>query len=77
MADLDDEFDESAESQVPEPVEAPDVEPDEMADRTHGKFPWREEAYMTLGIVYYGGHVAHWAWLQVQDQLFPLVQPFV
>lgn len=75
MADLDDESNEAAETQVPEPVEEPDVEPDKMADHTHGKTPWREKAYKTLGIVYYGGHITHWAWLQAQEQLFPLVQP--
>ncbi|WP_225638585.1 hypothetical protein [Streptomyces solaniscabiei] len=77
MADRDEEPTESAENQAPEPVEKPDVEPDEMADHTHGKTPWREDAYMTLGIAYYGGHIAHWAWLQVQDQLFPLAQPYM
>ncbi|MFG3007399.1 hypothetical protein [Streptomyces calvus] len=77
MADLDEESNEAAETQVPDPVKEPDVEPDQMAAHTHGKTSWREEAYMTLGIVYYGGHIALWAWLQVQEQLFPLVHPYM
>jgi hypothetical protein len=77
MADREEESNESAEAQVPGPVEKPDMAPDETADFTHGKTSWREEAYMTLGIVYYGGHIAHWMWLQAQDQLFPLVQPYM
>ncbi|MDX3549298.1 hypothetical protein PV729_44065 [Streptomyces europaeiscabiei] len=77
MADRSEEYDESAEAQVPDPVEEPDKEPDKTTDLTHDKTSWREKAYMTLGIFYYGGHIAHWMWLQAQEQLFPLVQPYV
>ncbi|MFE7037223.1 hypothetical protein ACFU9Y_43740 [Streptomyces sp. NPDC057621] len=76
MADREEEFNESAEDQVPDPVAEPDKVPDEPVF-DHDKMSWREEAYMTLGIVYYGGHIAHWVWLQVQEQMFPLVQPYV
>jgi len=77
MADPEEKSNESAEAQIPEPVKEPTKAPDKTTDLTHGTTSWREEAYMTLGIVYYGGHIAHWVWLQVHEQLFPLVQPYV
>lgn len=76
MADRDEEYNESAEDQAPDPVETPDKKPVETG-LGHGRTPWLEEAYMTLGIVYYGGHIAHWVWLQALEQLIPLVQPYV
>ncbi|MFF1680759.1 hypothetical protein ACFVYG_32565 [Streptomyces sp. NPDC058256] len=76
MADRDEESYESAGASIPEPVKEPAKVPDETTDLTRGKTSRREEAYLTLGIIYYGGHVAHWVWLQVQEQLFPLVQPY-
>ncbi|MFJ4473135.1 hypothetical protein ACIP2X_37365 [Streptomyces sp. NPDC089424] len=68
MADREEYHDESAEAKTPaEDLGAP-------LPAAPGEPAWRKGTYEVLGVLYYGGHIAHWAWLQVQDLVNPLVQ---
>ncbi|MEU0845891.1 MULTISPECIES: hypothetical protein [Streptomyces] len=69
MADDEINSNESAEDPIAEPAGTPPSMPDTMS--------WYEATYMTLAIAYYGSHTIHGVWLQMQEQLFPLVQPFL
>ncbi|CAM5679609.1 putative protein OS=Streptomyces griseomycini OX=66895 GN=FHS37_007641 PE=4 SV=1 [Streptomyces griseomycini] len=69
MADHEDESNESAEAKNPAEV------PGTLFSPAHGK-PWHEGTYQVLGILYDGAHIVHWVWLQAQDLVNPLVQPW-
>ncbi|WP_405606277.1 hypothetical protein [Streptomyces sp. NBC_00076] len=73
MADDEINSNESAEDPIVEPAEEPAGTPPSIPDT----MSWYEATYMTLAIAYYGSHTIHGVWLQMQEQLFPLVQPFL
>ncbi|MEV7144654.1 hypothetical protein [Streptomyces tauricus] len=64
---------ESAETGEPTPAEKSSSTPHPL----HGQRPRTERTYWTLGIVYYGSHLATSAWLTAQEQVFPLVQQYM
>ncbi|GHH68048.1 hypothetical protein FHS35_009245 [Streptomyces umbrinus] len=73
MADDEKKDKESAETEKLAPVKKSASAPHLL----HGQRPWAEKAHWTLGIVYYGSHLATSAWLTAQEQVFPLVQQYM
>lgn len=67
MADHADESDESAEGKNP------GQGPGTPRSRAHSGV-WLGITCHSLGILYYGSHFVHAAWLKVQDLVNPLVQ---
>ncbi|MFJ5212285.1 hypothetical protein [Streptomyces nigra] len=70
MADRDENHDESAEAKHPAENSGASL------PATPGERVWLycKGTCEVLGGLYYGGHIAHWVWLQVQDLANPLVQ---
>ncbi|MFI1700716.1 hypothetical protein ACH419_32785 [Streptomyces bobili] len=67
MADRAEDNDESAEAKNPA------EEPGTSRPRAHSVM-WLGIGCHALGILYYGSHLAHAAWLKAQDLVNPLVQ---
>ncbi|MFB6850754.1 hypothetical protein [Streptomyces sp. Ru87] len=76
MAD-DEKERQSAETKKPAPVGKPAAVPDQTPTLYSGERPLMEKAHWTLGVVYYGSHIAASALAKVQEHLFPLVQPYL
>lgn len=76
MAD-DDTESESAETQNPAPSEKPVNLPAETPSIHSRLRPWMEMTYWALAIEHYGNPLTHQAWAWAQEQLFPLVQPYL
>ncbi|MGP3941952.1 hypothetical protein [Streptomyces sp. 6N106] len=77
MADDSRESFESAETQKPAPVEEPAAVPDKTPPLRRRLRSCMEMTYWVLAIDHYGMPHAHEAWGWVQEQLLPLVRPYL
>lgn len=75
----DDEKNEAESAGTPEstPADKPVKKPESAPLLPRDERPFMEQAHWTLATLYYGAHIAEWMWLQAQQQLFSLVQPYL
>jgi len=77
MADNDNEESESAETPDPAPSKKPEQLPDDPSNHHGHMWSWMEKTYWVLAIEHYGAPHTRQVWAWAQEQLFPLVQPYL